>query len=101
MSINKKIGTEDTVDLLTLGDSQVGKTSLNSRYANEDKFSTAYVATIGVDNQKIITKIDEREVLVRIWDTAGQERYGPIPKKYYKNADGIILVYDITNYGKV
>ncbi|CAM5999765.1 unnamed protein product [Sphagnum balticum] len=31
-----------------------------------------------------------------IWDTAGQERFRTITSAYYKGADGIIMVYDLT-----
>ena len=34
---------------------------------------------------------------MQIWDTAGQERYRTITNAYYKGADGIIIVFDITN----
>ncbi|XP_024918554.1 ras-related protein Rab-15-like [Cynoglossus semilaevis] len=42
-------------------------------------------------------EIDGVRVRVQIWDTAGQERYQTITKQYYRRAQGIILVYDITN----
>ena len=32
-----------------------------------------------------------------MWDTAGQEKFRSVAKSYFKNADGIILVYDINN----
>lgn len=31
------------------------------------------------------------------WDTAGQERFRTITNSYYRNANGIIIVYDITD----
>ena len=34
---------------------------------------------------------------VQIWDTAGQERFKTLTKSYFRGAQGIILVYDITN----
>uniref|UniRef100_A0A673C590 small monomeric GTPase n=1 Tax=Sphaeramia orbicularis TaxID=375764 RepID=A0A673C590_9TELE len=42
-------------------------------------------------------EIDGVKVRVQIWDTAGQERYQTITKQYYRRAQGIIFVYDITN----
>ncbi len=34
---------------------------------------------------------------MQIWDTAGQERFKNIQASYYKGANGILVVYDITN----
>ena len=33
---------------------------------------------------------------LQIWDTAGQERFRAIQASYYKGANGILVVYDIT-----
>jgi small GTP-binding protein len=41
--------------------------------------------------------IDESFVKLQIWDTAGQERFRGITKSYYKGANAVILVYDISS----
>ena len=84
------------VRLITLGDSSVGKTCLITRYVDE-KFSTSYLATIGLDaKSKIIKRENGDEIKINIFDTAGQERFRSISSNYIRNADGILLVYDIT-----
>ena len=82
--------------ILLIGDSKVGKTYLISRYAigvfNED-----YISTIGFDSRQKEEIINNEKVLVRIFDTAGQERFKSITANYLRNAEGVILVYDLTS----
>jgi len=85
--------------LLLIGDSSVGKSSLLLRFADEtwlpeDEAS----ATIGVDFRvhRMDTN-DGKKVKLSIWDTAGQERFRTITSSYYRGAQGIIIVYDVSN----
>ena len=82
--------------ILTLGESGVGKTAILRRFV-ENKFEKHHLATIGIDYQTKTIKIKNKEIKLRIWDTAGQERYKHIVAQVYKGADGIMLVYDITD----
>ncbi|KAJ0008908.1 hypothetical protein NQD34_016323 [Periophthalmus magnuspinnatus] len=83
--------------LLMLGDSGVGKTSMLRSFTDSD-FESSHISTIGVDFKMKTLEMDGLKVRVQIWDTAGQERYKTITKQYYRRAQGIIFVYDITNY---
>ncbi|KAM4540359.1 ras-related protein Rab-15-like isoform 1-T1 [Fundulus diaphanus] len=82
--------------LLLLGDSGVGKTCMLRRFA-EGEFDPSHISTIGVDFKMKTIQIDGLRVRVQIWDTAGQERYQTITKQYYRRAQGIVFVYDITD----
>ena len=83
--------------ILLLGDSAVGKSCLLLRYCDE-KFQDLHLATIGLDFRlKTIYLENNKKVKVQIWDTAGQDRFLAITKNYYRGANGILLVFDITN----
>ncbi|KAK3598665.1 hypothetical protein CHS0354_020426 [Potamilus streckersoni] len=82
--------------LLLIGDAGVGKSCLLLRFA-DDTFSDSYISTIGVDFKIRTIDKDGKTIKLQIWDTAGQERFRTIASSYYKGADGIIVVYDVTN----
>ncbi|XP_058472224.1 ras-related protein Rab-15-like isoform X2 [Solea solea] len=82
--------------LLLLGDSGVGKTCMLRRFT-DCEFDPSHISTIGVDFKMKTLEIDGIKVRVQIWDTAGQERYQTITKQYYRRAQGIVFVYDITS----
>ncbi|KAG7398022.1 hypothetical protein PHYBOEH_011854 [Phytophthora boehmeriae] len=82
--------------LLLLGDSGVGKTSL-MRVFSGDEFSESMLATAGVDFKLRHINVQDEEITLQIWDTAGQERFHRITATYYKGANGIVLVYDVSD----
>jgi len=82
--------------LVLIGDSGVGKSCLLLRFA-DDAFTDSYISTIGVDFRFRTVTIDSKIVKLQIWDTAGQERFRTITSAYYRGADGIIMVYDVTS----
>lgn len=51
-----------------------------------------------IRNKQLV--IDDEKVNVTVWDTAGQERFNSVATRFYKGADGILLVYDITSKRK-
>lgn len=82
--------------IVLIGDSGVGKSQLLLRYT-KDQFKTKAQATIGMEFATQQVKIKEgTHVRAQIWDTAGQERYRAITNAYYRQAIGVLLVYDIT-----
>ena len=82
--------------ILLIGNSNVGKSSLFLRFVDEI-WKENFVPTIGVDFKIKSIKIDNKIIKLQIWDTAGQERFRSILSSYYKGANGILLLYDITN----
>ena len=81
---------------IIIGDATVGKTSILSRFS-DGTFSTNYLATVGLENITKDEVIDDKTIRIKIWDTAGQERYKSLAKSFYRNAECVILVYDVTN----
>jgi len=83
--------------VLLLGDSSVGKTCFLLRYCDKS-FQDVHLSTIGLDYRlKSMTLNNNKNIKLQIWDTAGQDRFRAITKNYYKGANGIILIYDVTN----
>ena len=82
--------------LMLLGDTSVGKTSFILRFC-DDKFDEDSLTTIGIDQKNKYVKVDDKKIELHIWDTAGQERFKSLAKNLFKGADGIILMYDMSN----
>ncbi|XP_063427103.1 ras-related protein Rab-10-like [Mytilus galloprovincialis] len=82
--------------LLLVGETGVGKTCLLCKYINQD-FISAHISTIGIDFKMKTLQINDRVVKVQIWDTAGQERFESITKQFYRRAQGVLLVYDMSS----
>lgn len=87
---------EKTVSILTVGETQVGKTSLILRFIDR-VFYYDTKTTIGVDFKVKRINLLNKNVLVKIWDSAGQERFKTVTRQYYKNAEGVMLIYDVTS----
>ena len=82
--------------ILLLGDSDVGKSSLILRYTDET-FNSKLVNSIGVDFKMKKREIDGKIIKVQIWDTAGHERFRTITYGYYRGANAIIIVFDLSD----
>ncbi|XP_013811710.1 EF-hand calcium-binding domain-containing protein 4B [Apteryx mantelli] len=81
--------------IIFVGNSSVGKTSFLRRFC-EDRFFPDTAATVGVDYSVKTVTVDNCQVALQLWDTAGQERYRSITKQFFRKADGVIVMYDIT-----
>ncbi|POI20142.1 hypothetical protein CIB84_016111, partial [Bambusicola thoracicus] len=83
-------------NVLFVGDSHVGKTSFLYRL-HADTFNPHLAATVGLDYQVKNLVVDNRRFALRLWDSAGQERYRSVTKQFFRKADGVVLMYDITS----
>ena len=81
--------------LLILGDSSVGKTCILLKYV-DNKFEESNIATVGVDYMDKMIEYKNFNIKLQIWDTSGEERYRSITKNFYRNADGLFVVFDLT-----
>jgi Ras-related protein Rab-18 len=81
--------------LILLGASGVGKSSILFRYCT-DVFSEDMGATVAVSFKEKFIQEGDKQYRLAIWDTAGQEKFRAITKTFYRNVQGVLLVYDIS-----
>ena len=87
---------DKTCQFLLLGDTEVGKTCLINRYTN-GVFREEYISTVGIDFYTKQEEINNKTVQVKLWDTAGQERFKTLTPSFLRNAEGVIIVFDVTS----
>ncbi|KAJ2349822.1 hypothetical protein GGF43_004361 [Coemansia sp. RSA 2618] len=95
--------------ILLIGDSNVGKSSILLRFTDDQflppeeasatiaKNNAEETARVGVDFKAKLCDVDDKRYKLTIWDTAGQERFRTLTSSYYRGAQGVILVYDVSN----
>ena len=94
-----EIGASSSINnykIVVIGDINVGKTSILSRF-RYGSFEQSYMPTLGIDFFTKNLFYEDKTIRLILWDTAGQERFRSLIPSYLKNADCIIIVYDITN----
>jgi len=119
MDFSEPLSSNNSYDykfkICVLGDSGVGKTSIINRFINnhffDDEFKnstdneqqdelnfTKSRSTIGIDCLKSIRVLRGHKIMLEVWDTAGQERFNAITTSYLREANAVILVYDISSF---
>ena len=83
------------LNIITLGSSKVGKTSILRRYI-DNEYKEDQLSTIGIEHNIRYFKFNEEKIKIVYVDTSGQEAYRSIASNYLKKADGVILTFDIT-----
>ncbi|XP_023993894.1 ras-related protein Rab-26-like isoform X1 [Salvelinus sp. IW2-2015] len=82
---------------IMVGDSGVGKTSLLVQYDQGKFIPGSFSATVGIGFTNKVVTVDNVKVKLQIWDTAGQERFRSVTHAYYRDAQALLLLYDITS----
>ena len=86
------------IKLCMAGDTGVGKSLFYHTFFDTlSKFTNTTTPPNGDNNCKRLNVPGTGKVLLSIWDTAGQERYMAITKIFYKGADGVVILYNVTS----
>lgn len=95
--INESVsGTNiENYKIVILGDQYVGKTSILNKFKYENT-DEKYTPTIGIDFLTKNVYLEDKTIRLIMWDTAGSERFKSLIPSYIKNANAVILTYDIT-----
>lgn len=95
------------IKVLIIGQSNVGKTSLLTRYVDK-VFYDDTMSSIGVDFKLITLNLEidgiEHIVKVQLWDTAGQDRFQAVTRQFYRGAHAAIVVFaldDLRSFERV
>jgi len=82
--------------IVLVGDGGVGKTTLVKRHL-DGGFERRYIPTLGVEVHALRFSTNCGLIRLNVWDTAGQERMGGLRDGYYIQAQGAILMFDVTS----
>ena len=96
LETSSNLNIEATISCILIGETEAGKSCFLMRYFR-DQFCESFLTTVGIDKESKIIKIDNTLYRLTLWDTAGQERFRSLPEKYYQNADGVLLLFDVNN----
>uniref|UniRef100_G1NZQ4 small monomeric GTPase n=1 Tax=Myotis lucifugus TaxID=59463 RepID=G1NZQ4_MYOLU len=94
---NFQISVVTKTIVMLLGDSGVGKTCFLIQFKDGAFLSGTFIATVGIDFRDMNIERLSLKVRPPIWDTAGQERFRSVTHAYYRDAQALLLLYDITN----
>jgi Ras-related protein Rab-6A len=92
------VGVEELLKLklIVVGNQGTGKSCILNRFIN-NSFDENYQATIGLDFHSKNVTIHNQDIRLILYDTAGQEKFRSLIPMYIREAQIILLIYDITN----
>ena len=98
LKMDDGVPVEDLIKLklIVVGNQSTGKSCILNRFVNET-FDENYQATIGLDFQSKNVTIHDQDVRLILYDTAGQEKFRSLIPMYIREAQIILLIYDISN----
>ena len=85
-----------TLKIIPLGESATGKSSIISRF-NDNSFPERIIPTIGFAECRKNITLNGKKFTLRIDDTGGQERFNSITSRFIRDADGVLLIFDVTD----
>lgn len=93
----KEFDTSEYVfKIVVAGEPQVGKTSVVLKFTDK-AFTRTYIPTLGVNITEKNLRAEDSIIQLTIWDIAGQSKFDRMRKHFYKGAEGVILIFDLTN----
>jgi len=82
--------------IVVCGDPGVGKTSTILRFT-DDAFVRTYIPTLGVNISEKNVEVNKIKVKLILWDIAGQIKFEAMRRHFYKGAEAVIFIFDLTN----
>jgi len=88
---------DDVIKVAVIGPEGVGKSCLVQRALEGTYGSETILPTVGVDFRLHSLLVDGVQTRMHVWDTTGNPRFSKITHAYYRVAQGILVVYDISH----
>ena len=82
--------------VVVVGNTKVGKSCILSKYI-KDSVDLHTPPTIGAAYSTKVVSLPSGQVRLQLWDTAGQEQFRSLAPMYYRGANVVILVFDVTS----
>jgi Ras and EF-hand domain-containing protein len=93
----ERVNCSTAFQIVFAGDSGVGKTSFIHKLCTKRDFMSTFSSTVGVDFLMKTIVVNRHIATLQLWDTAGQERFRSMTRQYFRKADGVIIMYDVTS----
>ncbi len=86
---------ESLYKIVLVGDFDVGKQEIIKRFV-DNTYQGKYVTTVAVDLTVKLIELDGKKIKLQLWDTVGNDRYRSLTTAYFRGAQGVMIVYDVT-----